>query len=251
VCSVSAAAAQPSQSRLRVVHAAPDAAAVDVFHNGALVSGNWTFGKISDYLAVPAGQGQLAISPAGEGVDSAIISLAVTLDANQAYTVAAVGLENVTAQLYTDDVSSVASDKVRVRVIHAVPDAPAADVEVVDGPTLIQNLAFPNASTYIEVAPGTYDLQVVALGDTNAFLQLPGTKLDGGNIYDVVAVGRLANINVSVGVYAPSASDASDTQTLPSTGVNSSSVLLVVISLGLVSAGALLTRRSGFAGRAG
>lgn len=52
------------------------------------------------------------------------------------------------------------------RVVHAAPNAPAVDVYVAgDDSPLITNLAYRETSRYIEVDPGTYDLQVRAAGD--------------------------------------------------------------------------------------
>ena len=65
--SVSAVSAA-SDARVRVLHASPDAPAVDVYLDGSKVSAltNVPFGAISDYLAIPAGSHKVAyqIGPA-------------------------------------------------------------------------------------------------------------------------------------------------------------------------------------------
>ena len=48
----------------------------------------------------------------------------------------------------------------RVRVIHASPDAPAVDV-CVDGAVAFAGAAFPGATDYAELAPGTYAVRVI------------------------------------------------------------------------------------------
>lgn len=55
----------------------------------------------------------------------------------------------------------------KIRFIHAVPGAPAVDIRRVgaDMP-LINNLAFGEASAYLPLLPGSYDLNVVATGQT-------------------------------------------------------------------------------------
>ncbi|MEM9493196.1 MAG: DUF4397 domain-containing protein, partial [Myxococcota bacterium] len=66
-----------------------------------------------------------------------------------------------------DDDGSVVdpTDSAEIRVIHASPDAPAVDIyaEGIDTP-LIQNLAYGDASDYLEVDAGTYNFQIRAAG---------------------------------------------------------------------------------------
>jgi hypothetical protein len=88
-------------------------------------------------------------------------------------------------------------DGAMVRVVHASPDAPAVDVyaEGVAAP-LISNLAYGQTSDYLDLAPGTYNIQLRAAGSsassTPAFetgdLDIP----DGATI-TAAAVGLLGS----------------------------------------------------------
>ncbi len=144
-----------------------------------------------------------------------MITTDVSLEADTAYTVAAVGLENTAAQVFADDLSAPPSGKVGVRVIHLSPDAPSANVEVVDGPTLVEHLGFLEASNYLTVDAGTYNLRVVANSDNAAFIQLPNTEFKTSMIYDVIAHGRLSTIKVAVGTFTPSAQQQTDAEASP------------------------------------
>src|SRR5690349_6229389 len=96
------ASAQSGMARVRVVHASPDAPAVDVFVDGKAVLTNVGFTAVSDYLMVPAGPHKLAVAPSGKGEDAAVIAANPTLEAGKAYTVAAVGLVSaIKAQVYS------------------------------------------------------------------------------------------------------------------------------------------------------
>ncbi|HEV2128529.1 MAG TPA: DUF4397 domain-containing protein [Thermomicrobiales bacterium] len=83
-------------------------------------------------------------------------------------------------------------------MIHASPDAPAVDIAVADGDVLIESLEFPNASDYLEVPAGTYDLEVCPAGTTDVALDLPGVELEAGMVYDVFAIGQLADETLTV-----------------------------------------------------
>ena len=147
-----------------------------------------------------------------------------TLEAGKAYTVAAVGqLANITGQIYNDNLAAPAAGKAHVRVIHASPDAPAVAVKVANGPTLIQSLAFPNASDYLPLDAGSYNLQVTPAGADAVVLDLSNTQLEAGTIYDVIAIGHLANIRAEVDTFTSqgqggAAGAAGAPNALPNTG---------------------------------
>lgn len=250
---IAPAAAQSGNARVRVIHASPDAPAVDVFVDGTAALTNVAFPAISDYLDVPAGARRIQVAPAGAGASAAVITANPTLEAGKAYTVAAVGqLANIKGQIYNDNLAAPAAGKAHVRVIHASPDAPAVAVKVANGPTLIQSLAFPNASDYLPVDAGTYNLQVTPAGAETVVLDLANTQLQAGTIYDVVAVGQVANIRAEVDTFTPqsqgSATGAaggsgSAPNALPNTGAEDT-LRIVLIGLGLMAlAGGLVVRR--------
>lgn len=248
------AAAQNNNAMVRVIHASPDAPAVDVFVDGKAALTNVAFKAISDYLEVPAGEHKIAVAPAGQGEAAAVINANPTVEAGKAYTIAAVGkLADIKAQIYSDNLAAPAAGKAHVRVIHASPDAPAVSVKVAGGPTLIDSLAFPNASDYLPVDAGSYNLQVTPAGANDVVLDLANTSLKAGTIYDVVALGELASISAEVDTYVPQASTTGTgsgsaggaPSSLPSTGAgeNLSLILLGLGALAVVS-GFMLRRRT-------
>lgn len=185
-----AAAQQADTARVRVVHASPDAPAVDVYLNDSKAITNLAFKASSDFAAVPAGS--YAVKVTATGATDAVISATLPLEAGQSYTVVAVGrLADITARVYQDDTSALAAGKARLRVIHASPNTPGVDVAVTGGPVLITNLAFPNASDNLTVDAGTYNVEVRPTGTQTAALSAPGLALDAGKYYTVLAVGLL------------------------------------------------------------
>lgn len=182
-----------------VVHASPDAPAVDVYLDGAKALENLAFGSFSGWVAVPAGEHQVQVVPTGGDVASAVIDVKVTLEAGAAYQVAATGLvAAITPQVYQVDLSDVADGQSRIRVIHNSPDAPAVDIAVKGGDVLISNLAFPAASAFLVVPAGAYDLEVRPTGTMDVALDLPGVTLEAGMVYDVFAIGTLADGTLGV-----------------------------------------------------
>lgn len=243
---VPAAFAQ-SNAKVRVVHASPDAPAVDVLVNGQKVQAltNVPFFTASSYLDLPAGTYDIQVVPTGATTPVVIDAKGVKIDAGKAYTIAASGkLADIKPAVFVDDLTAPAAGKAHVRVYHLSPDAPAVDIAVKGGPVLIPNLAFPNASNYLPVDAGTYDLEVRPTGTTTAALSLAGTKLDAGKIYDVFANGLLSGtpaLKVDIATPAPVA--ATPPTRLPTTsGTELPVALFGLIAVALV-AGGLLVRR--------
>ena len=184
--------AQTGTARVRVVHASPDAPAVDVLVDGTRAIAGLGFKAFSSYASVPAGQRKFQVFPAGTTMGMPVIEVAPTLMAGKDYTVVALGrLAGIAPGLFEDDNQAPAAGKARVRFIHGSPNAPAVDIAVTGGPVIFPNVAFTAASGYAEVDAGTYNLEARAAGTSTVALAVPGVRLEAGRGYTVIAVGLL------------------------------------------------------------
>jgi hypothetical protein len=198
-CAVTLGIGAESDACVNVIHASPDAPAVDVWVNGQPALQNVAFGDFSGWLALPAGDYQVQVTPTGQGVETAVIDATITIESGVAYHVAATGnVANIAPQIYVADLSQAGDGNARVRVIHTSPDAPAVDIALAGGDVLIPSLEFPNASDFLEVPAGTYDLEVRPAGTTDVALPLPGVALEAGMAYDVFAIGQLSDGSLNV-----------------------------------------------------
>jgi hypothetical protein len=184
-------------AKLRVVHASPDAPAVDVLANGAAILSNVSFFTASNYLTVEAKKYTVALNLAGTSTQALTADL--TLDKANNYTVFATGLAAGTPALQylvaKDDASLPPTGQIKVRVIHASPNAPAVDVYANDA-LVMSNVAFPAAGDYLKVAAGDYVFKLRAAGAaaSSAPAFTSGTvTTTAGKIYTVVARGLLPN----------------------------------------------------------
>jgi Domain of unknown function (DUF4397) len=187
---LSPASAQAGQAKLRFAHFAPDAPAVDVYFDGTKKLTNLAYEKHSQYLALAAGTHKIEVRATGSAANvPAVITFDGDLGADTSYTLAAIGkLASLKSQLYTDDTSTPEAGKVKLRVIHNAPEIAAVDVVVKNGASLSEKLSFPNASPYITLTPGKYDVEVRAAGDTKALLAST-VVLQPGGVYTIAAIG--------------------------------------------------------------
>jgi hypothetical protein len=184
---------------INVVHASPDAPAVDVYLDGQQALTGLAFGKTSGWVAVPAGDHQVQVTATGTEPSTAVIDANVTLEAGAAYEVAATGLlAEIAPEIYQVNLSMLEPDMARIRVIHTSPDAPAVDIALKGGDVLVSNLAFPDASDELMVPADSYDLEVRPTGTTDVALDLPGVELEAGMVYDVFAIGQVGDSTLNV-----------------------------------------------------
>ena len=199
VCTEALGIGEAGDACVNIIHASPDAPAVDVFVDGERALENLAFGKASGWVALPAGDHKVQVVPTGMMADAAVIDAELTLEEDAAYEVAAVGLvADITTVVNQVNLSELGDDEARVRVVHASPDAPAVDIAVTGGDVLFAELAFPKASGTRTVPAGTYDLEVRVAGTTDVALPLPDVTLEPGTVYSIYAIGQVADGSLTV-----------------------------------------------------
>lgn len=197
--------------RVRVVHAAPNAPAVDVYVTAptallpqSVALGPLAFGQQATPISAPAGDYRVRVTPAGNPntvvFDSGTIALASGTD------LLAVAVQNtgpggapvsLVASTGTSSFEILDSaTPAQLRVIHASPDAPAVDVIVNDnfGAPVLEDVPFPAVSGYLTVPPGAYNVKVTAANNPGAIVIDANVNLEAGKRYSVYATGPLVSI---------------------------------------------------------
>ena len=189
------------QAGIRVLHASPDAPAVDVYLDGAAAPAisNLAFGKMAPalatggYIALPAGDHAVKVCATGSTTVCPIDVPKLTLVDGKKYTIAATNvLASITPQVIEDSATQ-AETTAQVRVYHFSADTPAVDLLTTTGTKLAGPLAYPNASGYLTPAAGTLDVKVCAApADTLCPLGPLSLTVANGTTYSVFAIGSLA-----------------------------------------------------------
>jgi len=90
------------------------------------------------------------------------------------------------------DTRPLAEDASRVRVMHSAPDAPAIDLALTAGESVIPDLENGDVSDSIGLPANTYDLEARIAGTTDLALPLPGTVFAPATVYTVYVTGLVA-----------------------------------------------------------
>lgn len=98
-----------------------------------------------------------------------------------------------------DEITEPLGEGAKLRVVHASPDAPAVDIyaEGVSG-ALITDLAYGETSDYLDLDPGTYNIQLRAAGAASGSppaFETGDLDIDDGAKITALAVGLLGSAN--------------------------------------------------------
>lgn len=190
--SVASAQMMSKDAFVRVVHASPDAPAVDVYVDGMRTVAGAAFKAATPYGEVPAGKHKVVVTAAGNK-DAVVFEADVDLKAGTYYTVAAVGyLKNIKPKIFTASGLNMNKGKAEVNVYHFAPNGPRVQTLAVDygnAPLLKSGLSYGNKGTVL-VDPMGVNLNVVPFGATTPVVKnLSGISVAGGKSYSVFAVG--------------------------------------------------------------
>lgn len=231
-----------ADAMVRVVHASPDAPAVDVYVDGQRAISNLRYTEGTNYTVLPEGSRRVQVFAAGTGPNGrAVIDAPVTVQGGRAYTIVAANvLTRIEPLVITDDLTPPAAGKSHIRVIHAAPDAPAVDVAVQGGPVAFRNAAFKAATPYAPVDAGSYVFEVRPTGTTTAVLTTSPTPLAAGRLYTVFAMGQVGNSTLRSVAFV----DNSAVSGMPATGggalANGESGRLPLVGIGLLALGVVV-----------
>ncbi|MDX1526308.1 MAG: DUF4397 domain-containing protein [Pseudidiomarina maritima] len=200
--------------RIQVLHAAPDAPAVDVYLTAPdavladeAAAATLEFGDYTGQLDVPAGEYRVRVTVAGDPAAVAFDSGALEFAAGADLVVAAVtntgtGESPVMLQVADGEGAAIVADAnagAHIRVVHASADAPAVDVTVNNAAEpAISNLAFKEFTGFIELPAGEYLVDVAAAGGTPVVLDDIPLPLNAGESFSVYAVGALGDSSLTL-----------------------------------------------------
>jgi hypothetical protein len=196
--------------RAQVVHAAPNAPAVDVYVTapGAALAGSTPvnvgalpYGEFTGRTEVPAGDYRIRVTVAGDPgtvvYDSGTLALAAGADlliaaikntGPGASPIQLVALDGQGSARLLDSATPAS-----VVAVHASPDAPAVDL-LADALGLARNVTFPQACRIPTVpAPGSYNISVTPAGNPGVVaLQFP-LQAEKGNELTAIVTGYLGS----------------------------------------------------------
>ncbi|WP_419726633.1 DUF4397 domain-containing protein [Terrisporobacter petrolearius] len=180
-------------SYVRVFHASPNGPSVDIYVNGGLAFKNLQFKDFTEYVQLPMGEYKIEVFSAGQK-ETPILTQNIRLLEKEVITIAAVGnFEDLQLIPYIEgNADDLFEDESRVRIIHLSPDAPNVDA-LIDGNLAFTDIGFMDATDYVQLLSGSYNL-TVNLADTKDTVLTLNTDLKSQKVYTIYVVGNPPNL---------------------------------------------------------
>jgi len=188
-----------TDANVRIVHASPDAPAVDVIIDGAVVASDLSFGEVTDFMSVSPSSHQIQVVPAGSDAASAVIDTEFDPDSGKGYIIAAAGLlADIEAKVYDVDMDNLDSNQSRLRAINLSPADGTMDVYQTGGDELFGDIGFGDSSDYEDIDAGSYDLEVRPHDQATVAVSLPGFQVAAGSAYALLILGLASDNSLQV-----------------------------------------------------
>lgn len=189
----SATADKRDEALVRVVHAIPASAPVDIYAGDLTVFDNLSYKSVTAYRALDGKRYMFALRPAGMAKAKPLSSNTEGLDDGGYYTVFALPGDGNAAHLRVvqDLMTPAAAGKARLRVVHGGADAGEVDIYGSGTPdALFDGVDFQSVTNYQEINPINGDIEIRAEGQP-APIAKAIAHIEPGRSYTLVIVGRV------------------------------------------------------------
>ncbi|MDQ3779010.1 MAG: DUF4397 domain-containing protein [Chloroflexota bacterium] len=192
-----AAGATLADAAIRVVHAATDTPAVDLIVDGRPAATAIAFGSATEQLTLAGGEHQIRVVAAA-APGAALADATFEVEGGQAVLFVLGGRANdLQFHAYPVNLDAIGTPRqARIRLIHALPGADPVALAVAGGETLIAEVGYATASGTTELDTGRYDLELRQSADETVLLAAPATEIAAGQVYDLIALGQGARIQL-------------------------------------------------------
>jgi hypothetical protein len=214
VAAPASADAVPAIGWVRCANLSPGNPAVDIYLLAFGNSGHPTvlrhvsYGDVSSYMEVSAGQYTVAMRPVGASPSSPpVVSANFMVSAGTNYTVASLGPAAARRIEVLRDQMTAPKGSALIRVIQASLKQDQVTVSV-GGDVLAQQLAFGAVTSYMSVQPGTQTVRFTASGQQTSM----SVSLAAGSVHTIVV------LDSSSGLQVDNLTDAAGSSAVPSGG---------------------------------
>lgn len=184
---------QRNEALVRVVHAVPAGAPIDIYAGDLAVFENLAYKAVMPYRVVEGKRYVFSARPAGMSNAKPLDSNTEGLHDGEYYTVFALPGANhgVHLRVVDDLLTAPAAGRAKLRVVHGGSDAGEVDLVATGAATaLFDGVDFQSVTGYHELAPMTGAIEVRSAGQTTALATLANATIEAGRFYTVVIVGN-------------------------------------------------------------
>ncbi|EDS77486.1 conserved hypothetical protein [Clostridium botulinum C str. Eklund] len=179
------------KSFIRLLHASPNAPAVDVYFNDQLITSNLKYKDFTEYMSISPGLYNIKVFPHGK-LSSPVIDTRMKIPASKILTLAiANNLKDIQIIPYDEPKLPIPPGNAYVKFVHLSPGTPNVDITLPNGTILFKDVEFEEATDYIPLKVGTYTIEAKPTGSDKTILTVPNINLKPNRFYTIYAVGYL------------------------------------------------------------
>jgi hypothetical protein len=176
-------------SYVRILHASPNAPAVDIYANGDVIVKNLAYKEFTQYLPVPSGNYNVTVYPTGK-TENPVIDTDIYIPDNGLTNLAAIGeLPDIRLFQVSESIIPANYGNPCVRFVHLSPNAPAVDIKLEDDTIVYEDVSYKDVTNYVCVPAETYSFKVTPTGSDDVVLTIPNVQLNSNNLYTIYAAG--------------------------------------------------------------
>lgn len=169
---------------VRVIHAAEGASEVDIAADGSVIIPALAFGTATDYLAIPAGDYEVSVTPVG--LTDALVSTTLTIAPNSRTTViASAAGDSLVLSAFTSEITLASADDAVFSLANVSSDS-TASAALESGASLIDALDGDDYTSVL-VTTGSDNISITAESqEVSSEAAFDATGIYGGVYYDAV-----------------------------------------------------------------
>jgi len=197
----------PAQASVQVIHASPDAPAVNILTNGNNLVQDFDYSNVTEKVNLEAGTLNVDVQALLPDMTTPSVigpvDLQLAADTNT-LVIAANSVANIEPLVIVRDDATIASGNTRVRIIHAAPAAPQVDIYVtapgadLANSSALTTAAFKDSTGELDVAAGQYQIRITPAGSQTVVFDSGEISLIDGADLAILAIENTATANSPV-----------------------------------------------------
>jgi hypothetical protein len=188
---------QRGHALVRVIHAVPSGAAVNVFADDAKAFAAVTYKTVTPYREFPSERIDFKVRKSGKDAAEPLAHDSEGLSGGAHYTIVLLPGDNkgepVSVRVLGDDMTPPDSGKAKVRVINATPDVKDIKLTAPGKKGKVADIGGPaSTQSYDQVEPVAGPLEIRSEKNDKVLARVSDAQLEPGKLYTILFVGRRA-----------------------------------------------------------
>ena len=182
-------------SLVRILHAVVEGDVVDVRLNGSPFANNVRFTEFTPYVYVPKGRYMVEVFLRDEK-ENPIVKGTIDITSCELMTVAIAGENDKSIEIIPieEEMETPTGAQSRARFIYLVPNGREVDI-LLDNQTVLENVSYKDVTSYIDINPKTYQVDVL-LNENGQLIRQIRVTINPGRIYSFYALGNKPNFQI-------------------------------------------------------